>query len=372
MQSTELTSVDLYYVARELAQFAGAKVEKVFQSNTHKRDLFFICYLKDAPKLHLRFLLPGLICTPKEKPAYPQLPPGFAMFLRKRLGGTRLVSAQQRGFDRIIEMGFASKTEEFTLVVEFLFPGNMLLLDKEGRIINLLENQQYKDRTLRARQPYIAPPPAFNIVAATDAELSDRITTSTKDSIVTTLAVNCGLGGLYAEEACLRAGIAKRRNDLSHAEVGKIVTALRDILNQSILAHTDGQRAYPFRLQSKELRSCEDSSFLSALSLFTSDEPLLGKLEQKQRDRAMPQTKLQAIIGAQRAQITRFEQDMETEQRKAETIYLQYQLLQEIMTAAKEARERKQDVTTALRKFPQVKSYKDATGEIELDIEENS
>jgi predicted ribosome quality control (RQC) complex YloA/Tae2 family protein len=361
----ELSSLDLRYAVAELSQLKDAKVEKVFQSSTNKRDLLFVMYLRDAPKIHLRFMLPGFVCMQKEKPLYQQEPPGFSMFLRKYLSGTRLQSVEQRGFDRIINMTFASKTAVFHLLIEFMAPGNMLLTDNEGRIINLLENQNYKDRTLRARQPYVAPP-STDIIALNDDELANRITVSTRDTIVTTLAIHCQLGGIYAEEVCARAGIAKQRNDLSSAEVARIVVAVRELFHLPILAHCDEKRAYPFKLASREAAQCPDTSFLLALSGFISEEP--SKQEAKQKERASPKTKLQSIIDAQSQQAVKLEADIALNQRKGELLYEEYQQLQEILIAAREARAKKQDIGTALKKYPQVKAFRPETGEIEIEI----
>jgi predicted ribosome quality control (RQC) complex YloA/Tae2 family protein len=362
----ELAGLELQYAVRELQSMIGAKVEKVFQSE-RKRDILFILYLRDAPKQHLRFVLPGIVCTVKTKPEYPIAPPGFAMFLRKYLSGVRLESVTQIGLDRIIKIEFASKTEKFTLIAEFLPPGNMLLLDVEGRIINLLENQQTKDRSLRGRQPYVAPPTTINVLAMSDDELGRHISASTKDSIVTTLAINCSLGGIYAEEVCMRAGIAKQRNDLNPVEVQQIVAGVRDVLNQPLQAHTDGQRAYPFKLVSRDLKPCEESSYLAALGSFITEEPQ-DKHEAKMQQRHAPKNKLQNMIDAQNAQIAKFEQETVNEQKKAERIYEEYQIVQEILAAAKHARDHKQDIEAAIRKFPQVKDYKPATGEIEIEL----
>jgi predicted ribosome quality control (RQC) complex YloA/Tae2 family protein len=365
----ELSSVDIHYAVQELQQLVGAKVEKIFQSDAQKRDLFFLLYLQNSPKVQLRFLLPGVICRTKEKPEYPAQPPGFAMFLRKYLSGVRLEKVEQHGFDRIIKMTFASKTATYTLVTELMAPSNMLLLDTEGRIINLLENQSFKDRALRARQPY-ALPPSTNIKDMTDDELAHRITVSTRESIVTTLAIACSLGGIYAEEVCSRAGIAKHRNDLSAEEVRAIVRALREILNQPVQAHKDDRRAYPFKLASKESSACEETSFLFAISEFIGEDPLQDRQEKKQQERSAPKNKLQSIIDAQRQQITKFEQEIKETQRKGERIFEEYQTMQEILLAAKEAREKKHDITHALKRYSHVKSYNTATGEVEIELDE--
>lgn len=360
----ELSSLDLHYVVQELQYLQGGKIEKIFQSDANKRDLLFIIY--SQPRINLRFLLPGVIAAAKEKPNYPQSPPGFAMFLRKYLGGTRITAVRQRGFDRIMEIDLASKTDSYTLLIELIPPGNMLLLDKEMRIINLIENQQFKDRQLRGRQPYIAPPPSFDIKDATEAGIAERIAVSTRDTIVTTLAIHLGLGGVYAEEVCARAGIAKHRNDLSNAEVKLIAHQVKEIALQPIAANTDGKRAYPFRMASRETKQSEETGFLSAIATFIEDAPA-DHVERKEHK--VKKDKLQAIIDAQGKQATKLEEDAKSEQRKAERIYEEYQVLSEILHAAREARERKQSISEALKRFPQVKCYKDATGEIEVELE---
>ena len=370
----ELSSLDIHYAVSDLSRLQGAKVEKIYQSDVNKRDLYFQFYCKDGGKLALRFMLPGLICTPKEKPVYPQLPPGFAMFLRKYLGGTRVENVEQQGFDRIMRITFASKTDKYTLLVEFLAPGNMLLLDKENKIINLLENQQFKDRTLRGKATYSPPPASFDIIGASDEELTHHLTMSTRESIVTTLAIHCSLGGIYAEEACVRAGLAKQRSDLKPDEIQQVITAIRSLFSQPISAHADAGRAYPFALQSKTTIAVEETSFLNALTAFIQEDAPLTKLAAKQRDRSSPTTKLQMIIDAQKKQVTRFEEEVWKEQRKGELLFEQYQEVKALIDAAKHAREKKNDLNTALKSIPGFVSYNDKNAEmiIELKTEEDA
>lgn len=358
----ELSSLDVYYAVKELQQLIGAKVEKIFQSDVNKKDVLFIMYLRDVPKIHLRFSLPGMICISQEKPDYPTQPPGFAMFLRKYLGGSRLQAIEQIGFDRIIKFTFATKTMTYELIVELMPPGNMLLLT-EGRIMNLLENQQFKDRVLRGKQAYVLPP-SVDITKLSDEEMINRIMVSTKDSIVVTLAVNFSLGGVYAEEACARAGIVKTRNDLKAAEIGKIVHALRDLFDQPIQAHADEQRIYPFKLESKSVQPAKETSFLHAVAALLPVE----HVEKKDEKRLPQQSKLQVIVDSQRQQITKFEEEITQNQRKGERIFEEYQLLQEILSVVHEARQTKKDIAEELKRFKQVKSYNNATGEIELEL----
>ena len=52
--------------------------------------------------------------------ANPETPPGFCMLLRKHLGGSRLLEAEQVRFDRILRLTFRRGEETRTLVHEVM------------------------------------------------------------------------------------------------------------------------------------------------------------------------------------------------------------------------------------------------------------
>jgi predicted ribosome quality control (RQC) complex YloA/Tae2 family protein len=367
----ELTSLDIRYIARECFAYAGGKVEKVYQGE-NKRDVYLVMYVPGQPKLHLRFLLPGLIFVAPHKPEYPQQPPGFAMFLRKHLVGMRLARTAQHGFDRILVMTFERQTQEETialdLVVEFLPPGNMMLVSTNGasagQIVNVLETQSYKDRQLRARQPYTAPP-SEDWTRLTDQELFERIRSSTRKNIATTLAIMFNLGGTYAEEVCTRASVQRHSDTLNTEQITQLVAALRDILEMPLNPHKDDERAYPFAMESKTTHAVT-GSFLQTVGTFVTDVVV----QPREIERATKQTKLQRMIDAQGTQAEQMERDAVQQQRIAERIYEEYQLLSDILLAAKSAREHKDDVLDALNRFACVKRYDPATGTIELELED--
>jgi predicted ribosome quality control (RQC) complex YloA/Tae2 family protein len=373
----ELSGIDLHYVVQELMLVEG-KVEKVYQGED-KHDILFMIYIQGQPKRYVRFVLPGILCMSPEKPSYPKDPPGFAMFLRKYLEGARITGIEQRGSDRLLFIHFRRSTEgkevRTTLVAEFLHPGNLLLLESEGsagqsegngRIINLMETQQYKDRTLRARQTYLPPPPSFDVLHASVEELIDRIAASTRDSIVTTLAITLGLGGIYAEEVLARAGISKHRNDLSTAEVHAVAQAVHAISRQPIQAHEDKTRAYPFLFQSRPMTPSPESAFSMAIARFAPERKSIVQ----DVARATVQTKLQRMLDAQRAQVAKFEEEIRSEQRKGERIYEEYALMQELLRIVHEARSKKQDIAEALAGYPQAKKYVPETGMLEIEVED--
>ena len=154
----EITALDLHYLLRELAELKGARVDKIFQQQENKRDFLFVFHKPEKGKLMLRISLPGLVYFTDKKAVFPQQPPGYCMFLRKYLSGTRVVGVKQHDFERIIEFTFRFKENSFILIVEMFSKGNMILCEDDYKIKSPLENQNWKDRTIRGGIKYSYPP----------------------------------------------------------------------------------------------------------------------------------------------------------------------------------------------------------------------
>ncbi|MDD9954493.1 MAG: NFACT family protein [Candidatus Woesearchaeota archaeon] len=353
----ELSSLDVHFLTKELQTFLNGKVEKIVQSEKNKKDVLFTMYVKDMPKVFLRFYLPGLICTPAKKPqTYPQVPPGFAMFLRKYVQGTRLTKIEQKGFDRIITFTFERKDHKVAVVVELMKPGNMLVLI-DGIIKQPLENQRFKDRSLLGRKEYEAPPPAFNILEASEQALTERLEQSEKDTIVTKLALDLGLGGVYAEEVCHRAGVEKKAQQ---GDNKKLIAALHELLKEQANPCVDEKRAYPINMQSKEPEQYE-GTFVQALAQFVDDTEVVEDVTKKTKKK---EKKLEKIQEKRIAELEKIEKES---REKAEKIYEEYAFVQELLETVQNARKTKQDPKELLKKYKNVK-FIPKTGELEVEF----
>lgn len=360
----ELFSIDVHYAVQELQMVLQAKIEKAYQGERH--DVLLHLYCSDGKKRNIRFL-PGLICMPMDKPSYPQTPPGFAMFLRKRICGSRITAVEQMSFDRIIRFTCEYKgSPPLYLVFELMAPGNILLLDENSMIINLLEQHQYKDRAVKARQVYAYPPAPYPIDTITIEELARHIEASTKESIVKTLAMHCGIGGVYAEEACARSNIAKHRNDLTQEETLKIAKNVYELLHQPLNPVQDDQRIYPFKLITKDATPCQ-STFLTSLASLVHDE--ISVTEKKKASKTSPTSKLDKLIEAQSAQLRQLETSAAEDQQKGEWLYTHYMDVSKLLDVVKNAREKKQSIKEAIAQFKKI-SYNDKTFELTIDIPE--
>jgi len=147
-------------------QLAGRRIDKVFQPETDEIQLSIrgVKGLRLLATINGNF--PRIHMTSHVKPN-PVQPPMFCMLLRKLLGGARIESIEQVGFDRIIRINCVRKTElydheELSLIIEMMGKhSNCILLDSEGRIIEVMKRVSGDMSSVRQLLPnliYVLPP----------------------------------------------------------------------------------------------------------------------------------------------------------------------------------------------------------------------
>ncbi len=112
--------------------------------------------------------------------------------------------------------------------MEIFAKGNVILLDGERKIIMPLKSSRMKDRDVLRGEIYEYPQSQLNPLTLTEEELARLFTASDKD-LVRTLATQTNIGGMYAEEVCLIAGIDKNRvaKSLVGSEVHLLLNGIR-------------------------------------------------------------------------------------------------------------------------------------------------
>ncbi len=223
---TSMSSFDVMAVVRELQEIIGARVNKVFQPTTSELRMVLNVrgrgredlVVEAGRRVHL---------TAYPRPA-PRQPSMFAMALRKHLGNAVLEGIEQVGFDRIMVLSFSRGGEVFRLVVELFGKGNVVLTDAGYRILAVMMPRRYSTRELLVGAGYELPPARRNPFELDSTEIAELVNAS-KRSLVKTLALDLGLGGLYAEEVCLRAGVDKNLAQISERETAAIRRALEEL-----------------------------------------------------------------------------------------------------------------------------------------------
>ncbi|MBR9677257.1 hypothetical protein GOV04_03885 [Candidatus Woesearchaeota archaeon] len=321
----ELSSLDIYYLVKELQSLKNAKINKIYQ----EKDLFYFqLHITGKPKTFLKVQFPSIVYLSEYKPNFEQ-PSGFCMFLRKHLTNARIQKIEQVDFERIIKIVVETKNEPLTLVLELFAPGNLLLLKNE-KIFSAYQLKKWKDRTVRPNIDYIHPKLAHNTLELDEKNFQKIIVSSDKDSIVKTLAIDLALGGLYAEELCDRAKIDKTTKKSTPAQIKKLFLELQKLLKEKLKPRKTEKTISPISLKSQKLVSSYET-FSQALDENITVKELTKKAEQTQKNQNQKLTKAKQVLERQQKRIVELEKQAVIEEKKANKLYEEYQKIKEIL-----------------------------------------
>jgi predicted ribosome quality control (RQC) complex YloA/Tae2 family protein len=383
---TEIASLELHYLLKDFQALVGAKVEQIYQVG--RDEFIFQLHLPGVGKRFIRIMLGRFIYLASDKGAVPEKPPGFCLYLRKKLKNARLKSTTQIGFERIVEIIFENKELRFKLVVEIFGKGNLIICDDKGIILSVLEQKQWKDRTVKPREQYIYPDKGVDVLSLASEQFINILKASDKENIVKSLAIDFGLGGVYAEEVCFLAKVDKtiKPFQLSEKELLSLHHSLNSLLSKDLskekamIIYTDEKKQeikdiVPFSLNFySAFQTQEFVSFNSALdSVLTSKSS--SRLAEKSKaaekaDKNKEFDKLNRIISEQELRISGLEKSEQENQRKAELIYENYSLVNQIIKEFSELRK-----TISLAELQEkfkghkiIKQLDTKTGEITIEL----
>jgi len=233
MKSKEtMTSFDIVAVIQEI----NAVIKETFIDNIYQvNPLTLILNLRkpsQSPANLLieagkRFHLTSYIMTK------PLKPPTFCMALRKYIKNGRVVEVRQHEFERIIIIGIKTKEGAFQLICELFGEGNIILVNHQNQILHALTYKRMRDRNILRNEIFQYPPPSGrNPLKLSRVEFSE-IRVLGKLEIVRALTQFLSIGGLYAEEILLRAGIDKNTSckSLTGQQIDEIFNQLTNILS---------------------------------------------------------------------------------------------------------------------------------------------
>lgn len=224
-----MTSADIKACVTELQELTDSRVEKVYH---HVPDEIRF-KLRGAGRKDLVVEAGRRIHLTKFPREAPRLPSSFAMLLRKHLEGFRLESVEQHDFDRVVVLTFrgwkGGEEKRYRVVAELFSKGNVILCRDDFEIVMPLKHGIFKSGDkYEFPEPKLTP---FDLSTEKLRELFESEKERKRD-VVRVLAMN-GLGGLYAEEVCLRAGIDKNKkaSEVSDEEVERIARAIGEVFD---------------------------------------------------------------------------------------------------------------------------------------------
>jgi predicted ribosome quality control (RQC) complex YloA/Tae2 family protein len=270
-----------------------------------------------------------------------QLTSGYGAFLRKQLQNKKILAIEQHEFDRIVLLEF----EKFFLVLELFAKGNILLLDKNYKIISAYRKERWKDRQLRKGFSYKFPSSKGLNPLKVSAKKLQEIFKESKIDAVRTLINSINLAPVIAEEILSRAAVEKQAkpDSITKKQLQNIQSLLKDFFTVSEkklkpVVVEKGEKillSFPFK-------SIEPLHSFNSLNEAI-DENLSKEALEKE---SMAETvavdnktaRLQQNLKEQLLAKERFEKAIEENKRKAELLYLNYQAVNEILEAARKSK----------------------------------
>ena len=370
-----LSSVDYHYLVQEWQSLVNARLDKVFQPAL--KEFFLQFHVTGKGKQLLRILLPqAMYLSAQREPA--QEPKGLCMFLRKKLGNARLLEITQPGFQRVIQFTFTTKTETYYLIIELFSKGNLVLCDKDYQVLGCLTTQAWKNRAIKVGQPYLFPE-QISLPDLSEQKLIELVKTTTRNSLVTFLAIDLALGGIYAEELCARTGFDKHNDPraLSKQQLAELFKQLT-----SISKHTISPRLYyedkyksrimdyaPFALESYHAQPHQEfMSYNESLDILFQNHAEFTITKKSAFTAQME--KLATILVAQEEQLDTMEKEIEVNKAAGNFIYEHYQDIKNILEEFKAARKKysASELKAKLKEHKILKEYNDKEGKIIIEL----
>ena len=329
---TGLAGMEVHHLLKELQFLIGGKIDKIYVPS--KKELILQLHIPSKGTRQLKIDERSLYLTEHKSPA--EEPSDFCLYLRKKLKNARLRKISQVGFERIIDFDFETKEGHYSLIFELFSKGN-IILTKDELVLVAVEYKKWANRTLRPKQKYIPPTRENNALGMNLKELKKVISNSEKESLVKSLALDLGLGGVYAEEVCILSKVNKNKKpeDVSEKEVTQVFKGLQKVKDaklepQTVYRNNEVKDIPPFKLKFYEKDKQEPSeTYGEALDkyFFTFEENMKKAKSQEKIE------KIKSILQSQHRSIKQLEKQECENQEKAELLYNKYQ---EIDTLLKE------------------------------------
>ncbi|MBD3303844.1 hypothetical protein GF343_01760 [Candidatus Woesearchaeota archaeon] len=368
----ELSSVEIKYLVDEFQQLLDGKIDKIYQPE--KKELLFSLHIPRIGKKMLRVILPKFIWLTEVKPEIPEKMPGFCGILRKYLSSARLRKIEQTDSERIIKLEFETKEGKYDLILELFSKGNAILCEK-GKIIQPISVQKWKDRTIKKGELYAAPSREHNPFEISLTKFK-RIIETSSDTVSKTLAVQLGIGGVYATELCIRTDIAKTRKGLTETKIKQLYKEVSNLLQQKTepaVVFDDNKviDITPFKLRFYETKRQEEfKTYSQALDSVLSKGIETEELKQVSDKYGKEIGRVDTKIKLQKDNLELQQKKAKEFQEKGEKIYEKYQELQKLLSEIKNMRKTMswQEIKEKLKGIKYIKEINEKKGEIILEI----
>ena len=377
-----ISSFELFHLVNEFKILVGGKIEKVFQQTPPSPEFLLTIHVPNQEKKQLYIHLPGLICLANFKPEFPSSPPHFCQALRRKIQGSYITAVQQVGFERILKISLETKHGSGSLFIELYSSGNIIYVDEEHIILAVYHQKIWNEqRKILHKQIYSVQNSLPQLPQLSLQEFFNVLTTSTKDQLVTSLAIDFGLGGQFAQEILHRANVDSSLLPSSCAlnQATLLFNTIKELLDYSDPGIFQKDIALPFLLESlvsnnESFSSLWESkeSFNDAIASLTFSLLSNSQKSSSHNKKASSLSKSQIVIAKQEKQLRALEISEKENQEKGELIYLYYQEIQTLLSEVNKLKKTLSwsQVKKELSSLPYLKEINEHQGTITIDIKQ--
>jgi predicted ribosome quality control (RQC) complex YloA/Tae2 family protein len=232
-----LAGIELHYLVTEMSK----QVKDYYVSNIYgvsRNSLLFKLHHPEKPDLLIMFSTFGLWITNVKINQMEEN--RLLKRLRNDLLRSKITEIKQLGIERIVYVTFSGFDQEYVLIGEFFGDGNIILCNKEMKILSLLHSIDVRHRKLAVGLDYVPPPTSgLNVLQVTKQDIQNAKSSPT--SIVRWIGRTLGLPGKYAEEIVKASGLNpdKFGNTLSDEEIENLFNTTRNLIDRIITGNHD-------------------------------------------------------------------------------------------------------------------------------------
>ena len=327
----QLSAYEVGYVVKEIQYLTEGKIARVYQPRFNMVVLQI--HVPNKGKQFLTTYLPGFLYLSEGKEDSPLKQFRFCGLLRKHIENNRIVSIEQKGFERVVEITLASQDKERKLIVELFGKGNVILCETDYTIIGLIEVLESKDRVLQAGGKYEFPKQDLDLGKLDD--ITTAINISTQDNIAKTLAVNLGLGRNLAEEICMVCGFDPKKK-IPKLGIIKVYEAIQEVMKRKadprVLYDKEIEDVIPngFKVYEKKNQH-KVKTFSEGIDRVVGIYLLQKEQGGKENEYEKQMKKMLKLVENQKRQLQGIEDEVKINADKAEALYLNYQVVDHIL-----------------------------------------
>ncbi len=254
---------------------------------------------------------------------------GFCQILNKYLENAKILKIQQINLEKILLFEF----QDSKLWIELFSKNNIVLTDKENKIIGCLHNEEWKTRKIRRNETYSLPPSnSSNILEfVAKQELLDS-----KKNIVSNIIKNVNVSPSLVEEILKNKKIDKE--NVNFANYKKVIDDLKKIYNNVVVDKTkyivknNSLQIFNVGVKFFDEIKLSTNKILDELIVKTS---IFGAQNVVLEDQNKTKNNLLRILNEQTSALTKLEKRAKDYKEKGDYIYNNYEKIEKLVEDVK-------------------------------------